>query len=655
MEIAESSALETEDTSAVLGEVVEISGSRATVLLNENTAPLCPPIGSLLTVNTRTAVVLCLITSMRVPHSTNDRERGDMRTIQVELVGELTRERYGLLGTFQRGVSSYPKLGDYVHPASRQVLSRAYHFGGNTTVEVGTIQQDSTIPAMVSVPDLLGKHFAIVGSTGSGKSCTTALILRQVLSKLPNAHVVLLDPHSEYGSCFDEAAELIRLSDLRIPHWFLNFEEIVEVLIGDPKKYVDEVEILRDLIPLAKRQFAAGRSQSAAPKLAKSTGGREKFSVDVPVPYRIADVIGLIDEQMGRLEMKNGLAPFKSLRARIESMSLDSRYAFMFGSRTVEDNLKEVLKQIFRVPVAGKPITIIQLTGLPSEIVNVVVSVISRLAFDLAVWSEGKVPITLVCEEAHRYVPRESSAGFEPTKRAISRIAKEGRKYGISLCIVSQRPGDLDPTILSQCSTLLTMRLTNESDQRIVTSALSDAAQSLVEFLPSLGTREAIIFGEGVTLPSRVLIAELPESALPAGNTEAFETAWSHDISDDTFLDGVITRWRVVGQISGASAETTAPPEVADAAVEPPVQAAQPVAVQPAPAEPVSIAPVQQFLADNVTSIQSPPGRAPSAMVTNLSPASMLQAETLQPEIAPTPIQSPALQRLAQRIKGLSA
>ena len=128
-----------------------------------------------------------------------------------------------------------------------------------------------------------------------------------------------------------------------------------------------------------------------------------------------------------------------------------------------------------------------------------IVSILARLAFDLAVWSEGKVPITFVCEEAHRYVPRERDAGFEPTKRIISRIAKEGRKYGISLCVVSQRPGDIDPTILSQCSTIFAMRLSNERDQKIVKSAVSDAAESLLRFLPSLGTRETITFGEGVT------------------------------------------------------------------------------------------------------------------------------------------------------------
>jgi len=160
--------------------------------------------------------------------------------------------------------------------------------------------------------------------------------------------------------------------------------------------------------------------------------------------------------------------------------------------------------------------------------------------------SEGRIPITFVCEEAHRYVPRDGNAGFEPTKRALSRIAKEGRKYGCSLGVVSQRPGDLDPTILSQCSTLLTMRLSNDRDQSIVKSAVSDASASLLNFLPSLGARESIIFGEGVTLPSRIRLSELPADALPAaGSTAKFSEAWAEDLADDTLLETIVNRWRV--------------------------------------------------------------------------------------------------------------
>jgi hypothetical protein len=395
---------------------------------------------------------------------------------------------------------------------------------------------------------MLGKHFAIVGSTGTGKSCVVALMLRQVLSKHPNAHIVLLDPHNEYGNCFDDRVELVTLKDLSLPFWFLTFEEAVETLIGDARKNQEEVEILRDLIPIAKRQFGSASGRSAAALLHRSGMRRARYSVDVPTPYLVSDLVALIDDQLGRLEKQNGLAPLKRLKARIETISQDPRFEFMFGSLTVHDNLARVLKRIFRIPVAGKPISVVQLMGLPSEIINVVVSVLSRLAFDVAMSSDGKIPITFVCEEAHRYVPQDSSMGFEPTKRSISRIAKEGRKYGASLCIVSQRPGDLDPTILSQCSTIFTMRLSNERDQRIIQSALSEATASMLDFLPSLGTREAIAFGEGVTLPSRIYFSELPQEALPRGGGAKVTEAWSSDLSDDGLLESIVERWRLAAQ-----------------------------------------------------------------------------------------------------------
>ena len=182
----------------------------------------------------------------------------------------------------------------------------------------------------------------------------------------------------------------------------------------------------------------------------------------------------------------------------------------MFGSLTVQDNMAAVLARIFRIPVNGKPIAILELGGLPSEIINVVVSVLARLAFDFGVWSAGQIPITFVCEEAHRYVPNDKTLGFEPTKRAISKIAKEGRKYGVSLCIVTQRPAELDPTILSQCNTIFSLRLTNERDQEILKAGISDAAASLLEFMPTMGTGEAVTFGEGVALPTRIKFDMLP-------------------------------------------------------------------------------------------------------------------------------------------------
>src|SRR4029077_13506397 len=158
--------------------------------------------------------------------------------------------------------------------------------------------------------------------------------------------------------------------------------------------------------------------------------------------------------------------------------------------------------------------------GFPSEVVDAVVSVICRLAFDLGLWSEGAGPMLLVCEEAHRYIAADRTIGFAPTRRSISRIAKEGRKHGIFLGLVSQRPAELDATIISQCSTLFAMRMSNERDQALLQSAVSDTAANLFSFVPSLGTREALAFGVGVPLPTRLSFAELPQALLP--KSEAF-------------------------------------------------------------------------------------------------------------------------------------
>jgi hypothetical protein len=197
--------------------------------------------------------------------------------------------------------------------------------------------------------------------------------------------------------------------------------------------------------------------------------------------------------------------------------------------------------------VNNKPITILELTGIPSEIVNVVVSVLCRLTFDFALWSEGQVPVTLVCEEAHRYVPLNAALGFEPCKRAIAKIAKEGRKYGASLCIVTQRPAEIDPTILSQCNTVFALRMSNDRDQEIVASAVADTGAGLLEFLPSLGQREAIAFGDGMALPVRIKFDELPQHALPRSSTARFTERWQKSIGDDGFLDQIVERWRMSG------------------------------------------------------------------------------------------------------------
>jgi hypothetical protein len=248
---------------------------------------------------------------------------------------------------------------------------------------------------------------------------------------------------------------------------------------------------------------------------------------------------------MGKLENRSGWTKYHRLITRIETVRSDPRYAFMFENANVGgDTMVEVLSQLFRLPTESKPMTIMQLAGFPAEVVDSVVSVLCRMAFDFGLWSDGAVPVLFVCEEAHRYAPADRTIGFGPTRKAVSRIAKEGRKYGVYLGLVTQRPAELDATIISQCSTVFAMRMANDRDQAIVRAAVSDAAASLLAFVPSLGTREVFAFGEGVALPTRMHFKELPAHLIPKGEALARSSIEAGERVDHEFIASVVERWR---------------------------------------------------------------------------------------------------------------
>jgi DNA helicase HerA-like ATPase len=222
----------------------------------------------------------------------------------------------------------------------------------------------------------------------------------------------------------------------------------------------------------------------------------------------------------------------------------DPRYAFMFENANVGgDTIAEVLIQLFRLVPNGKSMTIMQLAGFPAEVIDAVVSVLGRLAFDFGLWSDGAAPLLFVCEEAHRYASADRKLGFGPTRGAVSRIAKEGRKYGVYLGLISQRPAELDATILSQCSSLFVMRLANDRDQEIVRRAVSDAAAKLIDFVPTLATREAFAFGEGVVPPTRLMFPQLAPDLRPS-NEAVINRRLEGSTIDPDFVASVVERWR---------------------------------------------------------------------------------------------------------------
>jgi hypothetical protein len=284
----------------------------------------------------------------------------------------------------------------------------------------------------------------------------------------------------------------------------------------------------------------------AARRKGKPSNVASRITADSPVPYMFADFISEIQSNMGKLEKPEKVAPYMRLKSKLEELRSDSRYSFMFSGLVVNDDFSETLSDLFRMPANGKPVSILDLSGVPSDIVNVVVSVISRIAFDFARIARDRDecrPLLLVCEEAHRYVP-EAPVWHKAVKRILDKIAKEGRKYGVGLCLVTQRPSDISESILSQCGTMLSLRLNNERDQKFVEKSIPDGAEGFLNVLPSLRNRECLLVGEGIAAPSRVMIYDVAPDLLPNSNDPSFADIWTGGDASDNFVADIVEAWR---------------------------------------------------------------------------------------------------------------
>ena len=526
------------------GRVISVRGSLARVgLLATGSMPVKEAratVGRFISIRCAAATtIIAMITEVSCESQPSSDEY--MATASVDLLGEISG---GDRPKFQRGVTNYPTIGDAVEVVTAEDLRTVYAPSGSDQINIGTLQQDKSVIAYVDVEEMLSKHFAVLGSTGVGKSTSVSLLLNEILQARPNLRVFLLDVHNEYGRCFGDRALVLNPRNLKLPFWLFNFEEIVDVLFGGRPGVPEELDVLAEIIPMAKGIYTQYQNSDriglkrADPK----SGG---YTVDTPVPYRLSDLISLIDERMGKLENRSSRITYHKLISRIETVRNDPRYTFMFDNANVGgDTMAEVISHLFRLPANGRPMTIMQLAGFPAEVVDSVVSVLCRMAFDFGLWSDGVSPLLFVCEEAHRYAAADRNIGFGPTRKAVSRIAKEGRKYGVFLGLVTQRPAELDATIISQCNTLFAMRLANDRDQALLRSAVSDAAANLLSFVPSLGTREVLAFGEGVALPTRLRFKEVPVHQLPRSEAtiaSAPSVTAGHDMH---FVAAVLERWR---------------------------------------------------------------------------------------------------------------
>ncbi|MBC7986740.1 MAG: ATP-binding protein [Sphingomonadaceae bacterium] len=444
----------------------------------------------------------------------------------------------GHIRNFRRGVTRYPVPGTQVFPVSTEDMRQLFAADARAHIEVGTVYPTKDIRGALYIDAMLGKHFAILGSTGTGKSTAVSLILHRICELAPEGHIVMVDPHGEYSAAFKGYGELFDVNNLAMPYWLMNFDEHIEVFITS-----DGADKQRDSDILAKALLAARGKSRLGTQLPKLT-------VDSPIPYLLSDLLALITAEMGLLDSVKDTAPFMRLKNKIEELKNDPRYTFMFSGMLVADTMAEFVAKVFRLPGRGKPISIIDVSSVPSDITSVVVAMLSRMVFDYAIWSrnESKRPILLVCEEAHRYVPSERIVANSAVSKVLGRIAKEGRKYGISLGLITQRPSDLAEGVLSQCGTILAMRLNNERDQAHVRSAMPEGARGFLDVIPALRNRECIICGEGVSVPIRVSFDELEEEKRPASSDPLFSEMWAHTGDEAGIIERTIRRWRSQGR-----------------------------------------------------------------------------------------------------------
>src|SRR6476646_2641421 len=527
---------------SAIGDVVEIAGSGSQIRINakqlaalqahsDPSVAMSGQVGSQVKMVVGTNWLIANVRTMRADGS------GEI-VANVDFLGEGTSDSAGKMSNFRRGVTRYPIPACDVHAVTTEDLRALFAASDEAHIEIGTVYPTDDIRGALYVDPMLSKHFAVLGSTGTGKSTSVALILHRISQLSPEGHIVMIDPHGEYSAAFKGCGELFNVDNLQLPYWLMNFEEHCEVLLT-----TQDADRQRDADILAKCLLAARTKGKDLSQLGKVT-------VDSPIPYLLTDLNTILVNEMGKLDRAGDTLPFQRLKTKLDELRQDPRYTFMFSGMLVSDSMPGLLAKLFRLPSLGRPISIVDVSGVPSEVTSVVVSVLARMVFDYAIWSrtEAQRPLLLVCEEAHRYVPKDEHSGAQAVRKILERIAKEGRKYGVSLGLITQRPSDLAEGVLSQCGTILSMRLNNDRDQACVRAAMPEGARGFLDAIPALRNRECIVCGEGVAIPIRVRFDDLEPEKRPASSDPSFARLWRETGDEAGIIQRTIKRWRGHGR-----------------------------------------------------------------------------------------------------------
>ena len=453
-------------------------------------------------------------------------------------------------GRFERGVAKYPTTGAEVHAIGSADIAIMFDRFQSKGLSVGTLASHPSLRVYLDPTNLFGRHSAILGQTGAGKSWTVATIVQKTVEVMSKAHIIILDLHGEYcwkrkdGSRHyafaDAIVRHVDARDLEIPYWLMTYAELCDLLIEhSEREATNQTAFFRDCLLEGRKSENA----SATPVL-----GLSRVTVDTPIYFSLDDLLMEVrNKNVERVGNRQGpmFGNFDRFLMRIESKLNDQRYDFLLKPRvrTSSASLSDLLRDFVGLGTPKAAVTVIDLSSVPFDVRPTVAAQIGRLAFEFNYWNPKyrEFPILLICEEAHAYIPRESESQFAGSRRSMERIAKEGRKYGVGLAVVSQRPHEVSETVLAQCGTFICLRITNPNDQGYVRSLVPESEGDLVSVLAGLGRGEALVLGEAVPLPTRLQF-EKPDPT-PNSDDVDFYDKWTTG-PDDLDVDAIVNRWR---------------------------------------------------------------------------------------------------------------
>jgi len=559
-----------ETANTVIGYVVDVQGHMLTASLVEDDQGRAPTvtigdedilvgqIGSYVAIRQNDVNIVAIVTRMteqealaaptiETPGEDTARLSFAKRIARLTPIGSIRAD-----GQFDRGVGRYPTTGAEVHAVSSAEVGNMFERFQSKGFSVGTVATHPSLKVCLDPSNLFGRHFAILGQTGSGKSWTVAALVQRAVTVMPRAHIIILDLHGEY--CWkredgtrhyafaDAIVRHVDARELEIPYWLMTYAELCDLLIEhSEREATNQTAFFRDCL-LEGRQR---ENNSAIPAL-----GLPRVTVDTPIYFSLDDVMTKVREKnVERVGPRQGQGPmfgdFDRFLMRIESKLNDTRYDFLLkpAKRNTSASLSAMLRDFVGLGAQKAAVTVIDLSSVPFDVRPTVAAQIGRLAFEFNYWNPKyrEFPILLMCEEAHAYIPRASESQFAGSRKSMERIAKEGRKYGVGLAVVSQRPHEVSETVLAQCGTFICLRITNPDDQAYVRSLVPESEGDLVSVLAGLGRGEALVLGEAVPLPTRLQFDK--PNPTPNSDDVDFYAKWK-DGPTDLDVDAIVKRWR---------------------------------------------------------------------------------------------------------------